>query len=670
MTDFLECSPPAAITCPGVQGHVDVFGPNVIDGWVTIAANPRPKVHIDLRVNGEVVGHITADIWRGDLAESRQGDGRWGFTALPPAALADGNEHLVTLTLRDGSALLAGPIRARFDAGADRAALPQMRPPVYEPVPPSASRPAPAPQAGTGETLVSFIVVFHNMGREAARTLASLQPAYQRGAGGIGYEVICIDNGSIMPLDPGWVEGFGAEFRLIRADHPSPSPVALMNAAARTARGHHVALMIDGAHILSPGVVREVADAIAEAPRAVIGLRQWFIGGDQRFLAQGGWTRSLEDMLFDRIAWPQDGYDLFRIGSPVWESPNCWFDAMSESNCLFVPASIFAAIGGFDEAFDEPGAGYANLDLFRRAVEATDEPPVALIGEASFHQFHGGVTTNVGDAEKDRRVRAFAHKYARLRAKPWAPIEPGAIRLRGQVRTRSAIFVRQRPLSPARIGVTTQVRTAELTTHFDDMACDYLTSVYVEAGLDQRATWRGQAVGVAPTDAMEIAAILHDLQPTHVVAVNAAPGLVTLVRDVCGAAGRGHLVLVGDDGGAGADALAPDTLRGVSRALAAATDVVVLFAMRPGEPRLLDALCAYGAFVSLRSYLVVLGSGHGQPWLGYATAWPQKALNSFVSMQPFAIDHSRTAHLLTTCPLGFLQRIGPIASGDERLDAA
>jgi cephalosporin hydroxylase len=67
---------------------------------------------------------------------------------------------------------------------------------------------------------------------------------------------------------------------------------------------------------------------------------------------------------------------------------------------------------------------------------------------------------------------------------------------------------------------------------------------------------------------------------------------------------------------------------------------------------------------------VVLGSGHGQPWLGYATAWPQKALNSFVSMQPFAIDHSRTAHLLTTCPLGFLQRIGPIASGDERLDAA
>jgi len=656
----MECSLPATIICPGVQGYVDIFGPDVIDGWVTVGANPSPHVDINIHVDGAIVGRITANIWRADLAETRQGDGRWGFTALPPAVLADGREHLVTLSLHDGSALLPNPIRARFRAGADSAALPQMRPPVHEPVPPSASRPASAPQAGTGTILISFIVAFYNMGREAARTLASLQHVYQRGADGIGYEVICIDNGSATPLDPAWVESFGAEFRLVRTEHASPSPVALMNAAARTARGHHIALMIDGAHILSPGVVRETADAIAEAPGAVIGLRQWFIGGDQRFLAHNGWTQAQEDMLFDRIAWPREGYDLFRIASPVWESPNSWFDAMSESNCLFVPASVFAAIGGFDEAFDEPGAGYANLDLFRRAVEATAEPPIALIGEASFHQFHGGTTTNVNDQEKDRRVRAFAHKYARLRGKTWTSIEPGSIRLRGQVRTRSAVGVRQRPLSPARIGVTTEVRTAELTTHFDDLACDYLTSVYIEAGLDKRAMWRGQAVGVAPTDAMEIAAILHDLRPSHIVAVNAPAGLVTLVRDVCDRAGGGRLILVGD----GADVLAADTLGGVRRALAAATDVVVLYQMPRGDTRLLDALCAYGEFVSLRSYLVVLGSGHGQPWLGYATAWPQKALNSFVGMRSFAIDQSRTAHLLTACPMGFLQRIGPIASGD------
>jgi cephalosporin hydroxylase/glycosyltransferase involved in cell wall biosynthesis len=656
---------PAPLARAGLQGHLDRFGPDLIDGWAMDLERPSDPVDIDLWEDGQVLGRITANLWRTDLQEVRQGDGRWGFTALPPARLADGRTHRVLLTRTDGRTLLAGPIEVRFEPGADRAALPLLRPIPFEPDPPSVPRPRAASGTPDG-VLISVIVLFYNMEREAARTLASLSRAYQRHAEQISYEVICIDNGSAIPLQAEWVEGFGPEFRLIRAQYPAPSPVGLINAAARDARGHHLAIMIDGAHVLSPGVLRETADAIAEAPDAIISLRQWFIGGDQRFLARSGWTREQENMLFDRIGWPQDGYGLFRISTPVWESPNHWFDGMSESNCLFVPAELFARIGGFDEAFDEPGAGYANLDLFRRASEGTDEPVIALVGEASFHQFHDGTTTNVDPDEKERRVRAYADKYAHLRGKPWKPLHSGAIRLRGQIHTRTALVARQRPLSPAGIGVTAETRPAELSVHFDKQAKDYLVSVYAEAGLAADAKWRGAALGVAPPDALEIANILHQIRPQRVIAVHLAEGLRRFVSDALEAdAIEGRLVTVGESGlgGPAADPLAQDILDAVRRAIGTATDIVVLYGARPQDERLLQGLQAYHQFVSLRSYLVVIGSAAGQPWLGYSRAWTMKAINSFADQHPFDIDLTRTRHFITSCPLGFLQRIGPVEAG-------
>ena len=55
-------------------------------------------------------------------------------------------------------------------------------------------------------------------------------------------------------------------------------------------------------------------------------------------------------------------------------------------------------------------AGFANLDLFRRASEAAN----AVIGEASLHQDHGGVTTNVDDAAKHSRQRRSPSTLGRI----------------------------------------------------------------------------------------------------------------------------------------------------------------------------------------------------------------------------------------------------------------
>jgi cephalosporin hydroxylase len=436
--------------------------------------------------------------------------------------------------------------------------------------------------------------------------------------------------------------------------------------------------MIDGAHILSPGVLREAWDSFSDTPEAVVGLRQWFIGGDQRWLSISGYTREQEDMLFDKIAWPRHGYKLFKISTPIWESPNHWLDGMIESNCLFVPRQIYTRIGGMDERFDEPGAGYANLDLFKRAVEAVDEPLIALLGEASFHQFHDGTTTNVSDAEKERRVRAYENTYIRLRGAPYIGIPPVNIRQRGQLRAQAAIVGRQRPLSPAVIGVTEGVRKGSLPQHFDSNSTANLQSVYVECELNKLTTWLGHKVAVAPADIVEIQDIIFQIRPACIVAVNANLGVLALLDSLLRMAGLPSTRILH----IGAQAEAPpacvetitgppcaaETLDAVERGLGLAEDVLVLFTPLAGDHVPVESLRAYGRFVSRRSYLVFLGSVFSQPWLGYSKNWYLSAIKTFVSESAFVIDHSRNRQLITTCPNGYLQRLLENGWVDSQID--
>ena len=90
----------------------------------------------------------------------------------------------------------------------------------------------------------------------------------------------------------------------------------------------------------------------------------------------------------------RDGYRLFEIGHFIGDRD--WFDGIIESNCLFVPRKLLEQVGGFDESFSMPGGGYANLDLFERLGDvARTSPWSTILGEGTFHQVHGGTTTNV-----------------------------------------------------------------------------------------------------------------------------------------------------------------------------------------------------------------------------------------------------------------------------------
>lgn len=268
---------------------------------------------------------------------------------------------------------------------------------------------------------LTILVNFYNMRREAARTLHTLSTRYQAGVSSADYEVIAIDNGSTAPLDEDLVAAQGPHFFYRRFASSSPSPCAAINEAARQSRGTSLMVCIDGARMLTPGVVRFALGALDLHPHPFVYTLGMHLGHrPQNELIDEGYDQAVEDRLLATIPWQDEGYRLFDIGSLALSSGHGYFSTLSESNCFGLRRADFEALGGLDVAFQSPGGGLANLDFFNRVHERPDIQPVMLLGEASFHQFHGGVATNVRPA--DHPWTDMVAEYARIRAKPYARV--------------------------------------------------------------------------------------------------------------------------------------------------------------------------------------------------------------------------------------------------------
>jgi len=265
---------------------------------------------------------------------------------------------------------------------------------------------------------LSVIVVCYNMQRELPRALRSLSREYQQHIADLDYEVLVMDNGSRTPLDTGTVEAFGPGFHYHYLADPPPSPAFAINEGVRRSRGSILCLMIDGAHILTPGALDKALRCFRAWDNAVVGLRYFFLGPDQqnRSITEG-YCQAVEDGLLASIDWPGEGYRLFEIGVPLrfpGERQSTWFNKIIESNCLFLRRETFVDIDGCDERFDFPGGGFVNIDLFKRAADHPDTTLVLLVGEGSFHQVHGGTTTNVSAGERDAEVAHYVRQYREI----------------------------------------------------------------------------------------------------------------------------------------------------------------------------------------------------------------------------------------------------------------
>ncbi len=263
---------------------------------------------------------------------------------------------------------------------------------------------------------LSVVLVVYNMRREAPRTLHSLSAAYQRQIDPRDYEIIVVENGSPEPLERAAVEEHGDNFRYFFLEDPAPSPAYAANFGVSRAKGRHVGILIDGARIVSPGMLNQALAALDAFERPVVSTLAFHLGPDfQTRSVAKGYDQQQEDELLASVKWPEDGYRLFEISAFAGSSENGWFLPIAESSCLFLPQDLYAELGGFEEAFAAPGGGLVNLDFYYRACQLDGSTLVTLLGEASFHQVHGGAMTNQVPEESVRLWKIHDEEHYRIR---------------------------------------------------------------------------------------------------------------------------------------------------------------------------------------------------------------------------------------------------------------
>jgi cephalosporin hydroxylase len=535
------------------------------------------------------------------------------------------------------------------------------------------SHPPLAPALSADQVDLSVVVVFYNMRREASRTLHSLGRAYQDGLQGTGYEVIVVENGSDedQKLGTAFVNDFGPEFHYLDLGYAAcPSPVRALNRGIELSRGRALALMIDGAHVLSPGVLRFGLQGLATYAPAIVATQQWYVGpGQQGEAMDNGYDQAYEDRLFERIQWPSNGYRLFEIGHFVGDRD--WLDGVWESNCLFVTRDQLEQVGGFDERFSTPGGGYANLELYERLGSATDITVCSIIGEGSFHQAHGGTTTNQTDAVQRRsRVFGFGQDYAELRGRAFrGPGKP--IHFVGRIATGAARRSKPRRMSTAVFREAAEAIDGapdQPTAVPDDLRSSFTDAVWRNLPW-RRTTWLGVPIRSAPTDLVAYQEIVSRVRPDWVVDIGTSDeGRAPFLASICELVGHGLVLSIGDGD---ADELLPHPrlrhctgapleagVRDHVHGLVGGGNAVVVLGARAGRATTAAQFEAYADLVQVGSYVIVTDTVvNGRPvWPSFGPG-PAEGIKQILRRHgEFVSDPEMEKYALSFNPGGYLRR--------------
>ena len=264
--------------------------------------------------------------------------------------------------------------------------------------------------------MVSFVLIVYDMPDQARNTLYSLLPDYQEGADVSDYEVLVVENESGNEIPAAFIQTLPANFRYFLRKEDQPTPVHAIHFGIDQARGQNICVMIDGARVLTPGIVKNVVRGHKISELAVVTVPGYHLGDDlQQKTVGSGYGVEQERALMASISWPDDGYRLFDIACFSGSCAAGFYSPHSESNCISMPVKLWRELGGFDTRFDMRGGGMVNLDLYKRACEYPGVSHVVLQGEGTFHQFHGGVTTGGDETEtRDRFIEAIKNQYQEI----------------------------------------------------------------------------------------------------------------------------------------------------------------------------------------------------------------------------------------------------------------
>ena len=543
---------------------------------------------------------------------------------------------------------------------------------------PGASRAPLMPPVGYLPPDLSVVMVVHNMRREAQRSLRSLTRRYQHGLDGRPYEVIVVENGSDpkQRLGEGLVESFGRPFRYVdMGEDASPSPVAAMNRGLAESKGRAVALMVDGAHVLTPGVLRHGLAGLDTYEPAIVATQAWYVGpGQQGDVMRAGYDQAVEDALFEQIGWPTDGYRLFEIGH--FTGDRDWFDGLWESNCLFVPRSLLEQVGGLDEAFTMPGGGYCNLDLYERLASTPGVRVVTILGEGSFHQLHGGTTTNQADAlERRARIRSYVDHYAQVRGRPFiGPEKP--IHYVGSFASESAKRCRARRMTASAFEIDPRLEgddgpAPESPVPVADELRDAFTNAYHRSLAWRETLWLGRRVQNAPTDLVVYQEILAEVRPDWVIQTGTHNGgRAWFLATLCDLLGHGEVISIAGHPRNNMPSHPrlryltvvphrPEAREQVDEIVGDRPHALVILGSRTRRDRTRREFEAFAPLVPVGSYVIVEHTVlNGFPVDASFGPGPHEALRRLMNLHgEFLADTTRERHALTFNQGGFLRRI-------------
>ena len=106
--------------------------------------------------------------------------------------------------------------------------------------------------------VVSFIVVVYDMPLQAQNTVRSLFPDYQRGACPADYEVVIVENESSNTMSRDFINTLPSNFSYHLRKEDQPTPIYAISYGIEKARGKNICVMIDGARLVTPGVVNNM----------------------------------------------------------------------------------------------------------------------------------------------------------------------------------------------------------------------------------------------------------------------------------------------------------------------------------------------------------------------------------------------------------------------------
>lgn len=252
------------------------------------------------------------------------------------------------------------------------------------------------------------------MARQAENTLHSLAAGFQQNVDASEYEVIAVENSSDDELGESRALAQGDNIRYFYRRETGVSPVPALNFAFEQCRGEMIGIIVDGARMVSPRVLEHVlmARRIFDYPLVVV--PGYHIGDQEHhFNKTSGYNEQVEVELLTKTDWKNNGYDLFKISVFSGANPKGFLGRFLESNCLFCRRESFERIGRADPRFVLPGGGSVNIYMYHALTRLPESRLVVLAGEGSFHQFHGGVTTEEVD-DRDERIRSHQKNLAQI----------------------------------------------------------------------------------------------------------------------------------------------------------------------------------------------------------------------------------------------------------------